>query len=397
MNRSLALVVVGVACLGTVGEAQQKPAQSQPTFRSAVELVQLDVTVLDKDHHPVTDLAQSDFTILEDGKPQKSLSFASFDATTALGANAVKAPVSGIANVEPDVVSNELPQGRLFVLLFDDALIPFEPKIIADAKKIGTDVVSHLEPTDRMAVVFTAANRSSQDFTNDRTRLQMAVDSLNPRYASWFLGYDGNLPGATTAPNLDMDGNFYATSLHTLASVVDYLADSPDRRKVLIYVSPGVPLNYEMLSPVLAHGTGKGMPNLELHRGLAQGLPELFRRAQRANVAVYAIDPTGLNGLESYVQRRLMSLGIPAIPALGIAHKNATLAMDTLNTAAANTGGRAIVNTNDFAPGIAEMFEESRSYYLLAYAATDPGSGNMHRLEVKVNRPGVEVLTRHGY
>ncbi len=60
MKRSVVLVAVGLVCLAIRGEARQTPAQAPPTFRAAVELVQLDVTVLDKDHHPVTGLAQSD-------------------------------------------------------------------------------------------------------------------------------------------------------------------------------------------------------------------------------------------------------------------------------------------------------------------------------------------------
>ncbi len=373
MNRSVAFLVVGVVCLVTVGEARQTPAQAPPTFRAGVELVQLDVTVLDKDHHPVTGLAQSDFTILEDGKPQNPLSFASFDAATVAGGHTAIVQGSGIANVEPDVVSNELPAGRVFVLLFDDGLIPFDPKMIANAKTIGTDIVAQLEPTDRMSVVFTAANRSSQDFTNDRVRLQTAVDSLNRlRTPVGFLTVrrrvdqqsTGVVPKPLPPANLDSDGQFYAASLGTLASVVDYLSETPERRKILIYVSPGVPIDYDMLSPVLAHGTGRGMPNQEIHRGLAERLPDLFRRAQRANVAVYAIDPSGLDGLSVYVGNRLMTLGIGYPAAHATAEKNAKLSIDALNTAAATTGGRAIINTNDFAPGIAQMFDESRSHFI---------------------------------
>jgi hypothetical protein len=75
-----------------------------------------------------------------------------------------------------------------------------------------------------------------------------------------------------------------------------------------------------------------------------------------------------------------------------------SLSMDFLVTAAANTGGRPIVNTNDFENGLNNIFEENSSYYLLGYqqpAAQKPGS--LHRIKVNVNRPGVTVRTRSGY
>ena len=46
---------------------QQPP---QPTFRTGVTIVPVDVRVLDREGKPVTDLKQSDFVVLEDGSPQ---------------------------------------------------------------------------------------------------------------------------------------------------------------------------------------------------------------------------------------------------------------------------------------------------------------------------------------
>ena len=43
------------------------PQAPLPTFRTGVDVVQLDVTVLDKDRHPVRGLTAEDFTILERG------------------------------------------------------------------------------------------------------------------------------------------------------------------------------------------------------------------------------------------------------------------------------------------------------------------------------------------
>ena len=63
------------------------------------------------------------------------------------------------------------------------------------------------------------------------------------------------------------------------------------------------------------------------------------------------------------------------------------------------TGGYAVVNTNDFAPGVRRIFRENSSYYLLAYQPTkDIADGTFRRIKVTVkNRPDVEVVTKRNY
>jgi hypothetical protein len=77
---------------------------------------------------------------------------------------------------------------------------------------------------------------------------------------------------------------------------------------------------------------------------------------------------------------------------------NTTLMQDYLMATAANTGGRAVMNTNEFGPEIGEIFEENKSYYLIAFEPSNPkDDGTLRKLSVKVNRPDVDVRTRSGY
>ncbi len=72
--------------------------------------------------------------------------------------------------------------------------------------------------------------------------------------------------------------------------------------------------------------------------------------------------------------------------------------MEYLRILADNTGGRAIVETNDFKPGVKAILEENASYYLLGFnPAGGRQDGKFRRLEVHVNRPDVTVRTRNGY
>ena len=63
-----------------------------------------------------------------------------------------------------------------------------------------------------------------------------------------------------------------------------------------------------------------------------------------------------------------------------------------------NTGGEAVKDTNTPWEAVTAIFRENQSYYLLGFEpdpAIPPGSSR--RLEVKVDRPGVEVQTKSRY
>ena len=130
-------------------------------------------------------------------------------------------------------------------------------------------------------------------------------------------------------------------------------------------------------------------------RELSKDTQEIFRRAQLANVTIYPIDPTGLGGLRgTYVDQS----DCPAWTDPGPMNRKANADSDFLAEAAAATGGRAVMNTNDFDPGIREVFAENKSYYLIGFEPTNAAiDGKLRRLQVKVDRPDVEVRTRSSY
>ena len=54
---------------------QTKDASGQATLKATVRQVLVDVVVTDRKNHPVTGLRQEDFSVLEDGKPQRIVYF----------------------------------------------------------------------------------------------------------------------------------------------------------------------------------------------------------------------------------------------------------------------------------------------------------------------------------
>ena len=304
-------------------------------------------------------------------------------------------------DVAPDVQTNQIvadPRGRLIVLLLDDAMMPLDPKVVQRAKEAARRVIDKIGPDDQMAVVFTAGSGGAQNFTGDRGRLIVAVDSLHAGWATYFYGWDvadtsgcsppgppaagrsrGRALGSTSCqPGRDYDAGFRIGAVRTLEEVADALIAAPERRKALVYISPGVPVN-----PGLAD---------EAQKALVTELPGMYRRMQAANISIYAIDPTGTDGIATNIQHALsewVHSGAPVDQLTGqpprgqqplpgdYAHFQARLHLNFLEETASNTGGRATVGTDNVLPGIDQMFRETASYYLLGYRTpegTKPGS-----------------------
>jgi VWFA-related protein len=356
------------------GPPRPQPGQTLPQFRSQVDLIHLDVSVLDSNRRPVQGLGPNDFTILENGQPQKLAVF-----------NAVNIPVAvppktaWLRDVAPDVRSNEdQRERRLFLILIDDAAIQALPMAMQNVKRVAKDFIDRLGPSDLAAVVFTLDNRNSQDFTTDHARLLAAVGKYN-------LGMR------------DFGDNslYFRYSVDVVRRTVETLARLPDRRKAIVYIGQGVPVDLAMAAAPASLGISTGGGENFDPRGsaitqrgemgqLRHLMEQTFLAAARANVSVYTIDVCGLR-----VEGQKAGFAYGCVPGLEV---------DYLINVATVTGGHAVVNTNEFGPGLDGIIAENSSYYLLGYQSSDTRQdGKYRRIEVTVNRPDLMVRTRTGY
>lgn len=416
---------MAILALATV--AGQQPAPQTPVFKSSVDLVHLDVSVLDRDRKPVRGLTAKDFVVTEDGNAQDIVAFTAVDVPE----NPPK-PAVWSGRAPSDIQSNEGiedPEGRLFVVLIDDAMIPQHPGSLETARQVARRFIDKVTPSDRVAVVFSAGSRS-QNFTNDRGRLLRAINSLQNGNASFLMGWESAINPATPTealpylgppgPLSDPDIGFRMASMSTLRQVAETLISAPQRRKALVFISAGIPVDQESAAMQTKPGLYSPGGMKDANRQLLKDMPELFHRMQRANVTIYPIDPSGQGGFQGYLLNAALALpalragseeprGLPAfydwldpgavapLPDQLVSHV-AGLNSDFLETVAKNTGGLALVNTNDYEGGIDRIFLENSSYYLIGYqqpSGQKPGS--LHHLKVSVNRPGVTVRTRSGY
>lgn len=372
--RASSLLALVWLALGPV-DARQRPAPPQPPpqFRSGIDLVEVDVAVLDKDRQPVHGLTAADFILTADGRHQSIAAFSEINV-----ADPVDAPSTWMRNVAPDVRSNEVPSDRrLVVLLLDDAQLRVTSTELA--RSVARKIVERLGPGDLTSVVFTRNNSGAQEFTDDRAKLLAAIGKLTGGFAPAM-----GPPPAEPVPGMigefasrgdpRMDSSpmyFYRASLNALRLISRSLADIPQRRKAVIWISPGIPLDY-------------ASSDLRADSDL------VFQEAERANVSIYPIDPTGLGGLDNESPQ---DAGIGSEDTL----RPNSLMREFHLTMAEHTGGIAILDRNDFTAGVAEIFRETGSYYLLGFQPATVGDGRFKRLEIKVRRPGLTVRARNGY
>src|SRR5580704_19749758 len=184
-------------CAGLPLAAQQPPAQSAPddkkdlVFSSTTQLVVEDVLIKGKDGKPVLGLKPSDFTITEDGKPQK-ISVFEFQTLEEGPSNTPPASPPEVAAAKPPEKSTVKPvttiqiapetpgnlkyrNRRLMVMFFDMTSMP-----IQDQKRAQTAALKFLRtqmtPADLMAIMTFSSNvKVMEDFTDDRGVLEKDI------------------------------------------------------------------------------------------------------------------------------------------------------------------------------------------------------------------------------
>jgi VWFA-related protein len=378
-----ALFALSWLAVGTAPAARQnapgKQAAPQPVprFQTGIDLVTLDVTVLDANRRPARGLTAEDFVVLEDGTPQAIQAFTAIDIP-----DVEESPAVWENEIAPDVRRNDdLADRRILVIVLDDALEKpvgkGQPPSIQATRQLADAFVNRMGPRDLAAVVFPFDKAGGQDFTSDKALLHKAI----ARYNGGMPARLGPSPEAAT--NADMPGEpggsvafhqrfVYESLANTLKSLAEYLGELPYHRKGLLLVSEGIPMNLADIG--IRQGMSDGNDSGGSLRNVYLIIRDMLAAAQRSNVTLYPVDPAGLWFFNDPTKQ------------------------DFLEILANNTGGFTIVNTNDAAPGLEQVFRENSSYYLIGYVPSNTRTeGRLRKLEVRVKTPGLTVRTRSGY
>ena len=121
---------------------------------------------------------------------------------------------------------------------------------------------------------------------------------------------------------------------------------------------------------------------------LLSDLREVFTAANRANCAIYALDPRGLAAFEFDIDQGVgLQLDKAALDA----------GLDTLRTLADETDGRAILNSNDLVKGLAADGEGRQLVLPARLHRVVADRRQVQADQVRVKRPGLQVRARKGY
>lgn len=412
-------VVLGIGLLSSTGgmRAGQSPSASQgtpesPRFRVGVDAVRIDAVVTDQEGRTVPDLTAADFEVRQNGKLQK-VTFAQFmpvlsgppapaaePSTPAPGSEAMPAATSPL--VRPDQIQ------RTLAIVVDDLGLSFE-SFHGMQRALHTFVDRELSPSDLVAVVRTGgAGGGLQPFTTDRRVLHSVIDSLRwngqsrngvePFEAlnSWttFDTRGSSLGDPTDFTRINtLRGSISASgTLGALHLVVRGARELPGR-KAIIFVSEG----FQFLDK-----TDMRIPDSRVRAALDR----VTDQALRAGIVIYSMDARGLqtggflasDNLKTNPEGQALETTVRSR-----AGDRSEFLRDTqegLAYLAEQTGGFAVLNTNDLARGLGRITDDVRDYYVIGYTPSEgtfakPGQKpSLHKISIKVTRPGLRVKTR---
>jgi VWFA-related protein len=355
-TRRAALTVAAIAVVGTSALVARPLPQGQDTtvFRSRVQSIEVDVRVTDVNGNAVRGLTKDDFTLLEDDKPQQIITASFVDLERE---SPVTLMVPGV--VESDVATSA-GVGRMWVILLGSTAGPGgragRARFVA-----GRFVQESLGPNDQVAVISVHGTmKSAQAFTRNRTLLLNAIERLDEE-----------------PPNPADDNT--RTGYQVLEDVCNRLGRLVGRKAVL-YFDPPTFFNVAGPPPV-------GSSAISRDVGYFFDQRDALAAATRNNVAIYVVSTAGIAG--ATVDGSTAGGGLPPSTLQAVAAQRLL---------AEETGGDAIVNTNNYQVGYDRFVRDSNQYYLLGYTPqVEHRDGNLHRLTVRVNRPGLTVRARQGY
>ena len=351
-----ALLAVVVAA-----QATQPPPPQQPTFRTGTNLVQVDAIVSDGSGRPVSDLAAEDFEVADDGAPVPVSAFRFISATAA--EHWQPDVISPIRNEDDESREAAIEGVRVVAIFLDEYHVQWENALRAVPALV--QFVRTLPPADLLGVYGVMDSTRDVRFTREREPAIKKIQAFEGRFNQFtppkYPVEEEHLRHPGQIPQIRMQ-----ISSSTLEAIVTHLGAISDRRKSLV-----------VLSEKLDYGFGGGSP-LSQMSDRAMFIGQMVGVANRFNVSLYPFDPGGLR------------VGAPGAQ-FGIS------TVDMFRSLADDTGGRAIVNRNEFGPALQQVNTDASAYYLLGFVSSHPSDGKYHKISIRVKRRGVVLRARAGY
>lgn len=399
------LIVLGCVTPLLVAQQNDPPPKGDqvpgiPTFtlRTTVNRVVLDVVVKDAHGAPVHGLTRDDFTVQEDGAPQRLLSF----DTSNFDAGMVYTPAK-LAPL-PQNTFVDLPRsperGPLYVILYDLVNIPNDDQVFA--RKQLVKFIENTPDGARFAIFVSSDGvHLVQGFTSNRQELFAAIDPKNSR---------PHVP-VVFLMGINFGQNDPLAAASRLTSIAEYLAPLPGRKN-LIWMASMFPLR---LFPAIT--------DTQQNKEAAQKALDTLAANQ---IAVYPVDVSGVVLSEVYASPETSGLGgistdsrdygmtIPMVTSPGGSaptpapagasvtgghgYSLTNASYQQQDEIARVTGGEAIYSSNDVSQSLKTVTEDGGSYYTLTYSPTNKNyNGKLRKVHIELSLKGNRLLYRRAY
>lgn len=399
----------------TVSPAPTPPSSEDEVVKISTNLIQLDISITDRDGNPISDIRPDEIEIYENGKRQEisSLSFLSNVSaqTTAKRGSGRRASQIDLPKgpIKPENVH------RTIAIVVDDLSLSFG-SIYWVKKALKKFVDEEVQPGDLVAIIRTGTGIGAlQQFTTDKRMLAAAVSKIkfNTSGSATVASYEPIRPtlmevvNATRSEGDTRDLSDQINKENAMKSEIDQA-----RQRTFTYGTLGA-LDYIIRGMkelpgrksivLLADGLKmfdreeNGVPKIS---DTMNDLRALIDRANRASVVINTMDARGIiapgakadddtayrrgEDVENLLRDRERSIGDSRAG---------------LRYLADETGGTAF-EQNSLERGLQKIMSD-QSYYLVSYIPDDetfdPTIRKFNKLEVKVSRPGVVVRYRSGF
>jgi VWFA-related protein len=429
-------------CGGPAPAQTGGPAEEPSLFVDTldVNVVNVEVFVTDRDGNRVAGLSVDDFELYEDGEPVEITNFYTVEggevgpAGGGGGEPGSAGPPAEPITGEPPVARPAEQQLHLAVYIDNSRLHP------GPRRKILEELEGFLEIRLREGdlVMVAESDRSLEivePFTRDHSRIVQALSRISRASASGPLAEaeyrrimrlipgllsapdrTGGIGGeGGTSPGINSAGADHAYEMvknyaqqqaaevqrqaKMLRSMVQALAGLPGR-KALLVVSGGMEQRPgEALYHYIEDASGRPVLLEAMREDQRRTFNAITREANAHQVTLYTLDGNGAAGLRSISAEH-------SAEAAGAHSLSGGASLDAIRTQnlqeplihlADATGGQSILNTSNYDGALSRAAVDFDAYYSLGYRSPGSGDGKLHRIEVRVQRPGVKVRHRAGY
>jgi VWFA-related protein len=433
--KRLVAALCAVGGMAVAGAAQEPPSP-QAVFRSATDLVVLDVVVRDRRGQIVRDLKSSEIEIQEDGTAQHITQFRFFEGGVLVSSEQPTPSGAGRSVSTPATTVKTLHHPNLVTMVFDQ----LGPQARTLARTAALEFVRLQDRPDVLVSVFQIDQtlRLTQQFTTDRQRLQAAITQVTGEANTQYLSGTDELKRAVEAADAARqaleaasavtvnaaEGAPTVAGLAQQAAMADFVVNALRMTQTLQREQQGISSLHALLSLAKKQQILSGRKTILFFSEGLQAPPNLehvlksaISEANRANVSIYAVDARGLlTGSDMHEARDMLQDAVQTSQRQNMSRGNRPVTREevmvsdtaesairlnpqaTLAELAESTGGTLIGNSNDLRKGITRAIGDLSGYYEAAYTPTNQTfDGRFRRITIKVTRRGATVQSRSGY